>query len=60
MNMSEKLLVLAFEWAEVSAQGWTIHRRAVSTAYYAVFHALARLCAGEFVGKGRDAQGSKN
>jgi hypothetical protein len=29
-------------------------RRAVSTAYYAVFHALARQCADRFVGTGHN------
>lgn len=47
--MIERLLLLAEEWAR-DGNGLTIKRRAVSTAYYAVFHALARLCADELLG----------
>ena len=49
MTMVERLLELANTLAEDGAYSLTLKRRAVSTAYYAVFHALARLCADEFV-----------
>ena len=50
MTMVERLLALAEELAEKSGRGLTLKRRAVSTAYYAVFHALAGLCADELLG----------
>lgn len=50
MTMIERLLALAEELAEKSSRSPTLRRRAVSTAYYAVFHALAELCASELLG----------
>ena len=50
MTMVERLLALANELAEKSPGSLTLKRRAVSTAYYAVFHALAELCTGELLG----------
>jgi hypothetical protein len=50
MTMVERLLALAEELAENSGKSLTLRRRAVSTAYYAVFHALAKLCAHELLG----------
>lgn len=51
MTMVERLMALAEELAEKSGRGLTLKRRAVSTAYYAVFHALAGLCADELLGR---------
>lgn len=48
--MIERLLVLAESLANDGARSLTLKRRAVSTAYYAVFHALAQLCADEVSG----------
>lgn len=50
MTMIERLLALAEELAEKSGRSPTLRRRAVSTAYYALFHALAELCAQELLG----------
>jgi hypothetical protein len=50
MTMIERLLALANELAENSAGSLTLKRRAVSTACYAVFRALAELCTGELLG----------
>jgi uncharacterized protein (UPF0332 family) len=50
MTMTERLLALAEQLAETSGKSLTLKRRAVSTAYYAVFHALAQLCADELLG----------
>ncbi len=50
MTMIERLLALAEELAAKSERSPTLRRRAVSTAYYAVFHALAELCADELLG----------
>ena len=50
MTMIERLMALAEELAEKSDRSPTLRRRAVSTAYYAVFHALAELCANELLG----------
>ncbi len=50
MTMIERLLALAEELAEKSTGSPTLRRRAVSTAYYALFHALAELCAQELLG----------
>jgi hypothetical protein len=50
MTMIERLLALAEELAEKSSRSPTLRRRAVSTAYYAVFHTLAELCADELIG----------
>lgn len=47
MTMAERLLLLANELAKQSGKGQALKRRSVSTAYYAVFHALAKLCARE-------------
>ncbi|WP_375413393.1 hypothetical protein [uncultured Bradyrhizobium sp.] len=49
MTMIERLLELANTLAENGAHSLTLKRRAVSTAYYAVFHALAKLCADELL-----------
>jgi uncharacterized protein (UPF0332 family) len=54
MTMVERLLALAEELAERSGKSLTLKRRAVSTAYYAVFHTLAKLCADELLGAGSD------
>jgi uncharacterized protein (UPF0332 family) len=56
MTMVERLLALAEELAEKSGKSLTLKRRAVSTAYYAVFHTLAKLCADELLGSGSDAR----
>jgi hypothetical protein len=54
MTMVEHLLALAEELADNPAKSLTVRRRAVSTAYYAVFHALAGLCASEVLGNETD------
>lgn len=56
MTMIESLLALAEQLAETSGKSLTLKRRAVSTAYYAVFHALAQLCADELLGYSSDRQ----
>jgi hypothetical protein len=56
MTMVERLLALAEELADDSGKSLTLRRRAVSTAYYAVFHALAKLCANELVGARTDVR----
>ena len=56
MTMIERLLALAEQLAETSGKSLTLKRRAVSTAYYAVFHALAQLCADELLGHSFDRQ----
>lgn len=56
MTMIERLLVLAQTLAEDGAHSLTLKRRAVSTAYYAVFHALAKLCADEFLEDSRSRE----
>jgi hypothetical protein len=43
-------LALAEELATSPEKSLTLKRGAVSTAYYAVFHALAQLCANELLG----------
>jgi uncharacterized protein (UPF0332 family) len=45
------MLSLADKLREDGARSATLKRRSVSTAYYAVFHALARCCADELLGK---------
>jgi hypothetical protein len=55
MIMIERLLSLAEELADASDGSLTVKRRAVSTAYYAVFHALAELCADQVIGNRTDA-----
>lgn len=52
MTMVERLLWLADDLSRKSVElrSAALQRRAVSTAYYAVFHALARLCAAELLG----------
>jgi hypothetical protein len=54
MTMVERLIWLADDLSRKSVElrSATLQRRAVSTAYYAVFHALARLCAAELLGGG--------
>ena len=49
MTLVERLLWLATELATNDANSSTVRRRAVSTAYYAVFHAFADVCAREFL-----------
>ena len=56
MTMIERLLALAENRAETSGRSLTVKRRAVSTAYYAVFHALAELCADELLGVQSDVR----
>ncbi len=51
MTMVEKLLWLARDIAARGTRSNVLKRRAVSTAYYAVFHALARLCTSELLGR---------
>jgi hypothetical protein len=51
MTMTERLLALAEELAKSLERSLTLKRRAVSTAYYAVFHALAQVCADELLGR---------
>jgi hypothetical protein len=50
MSMVQSLLRLADDTAKNGAQNATFKRRAVSAAYYAVFHAVAELCAREILG----------
>lgn len=50
MSMVESLLRLADDTAKNGAQNAAVKRRAVSTAYYAVFHAVAEMCAREMLG----------
>lgn len=54
MTMPERLLWLSEELARQSREikSATVERRAVSTAYYAVFHAITSLCAAELLGAG--------
>ncbi len=56
MTMIERLLALAEELAKTAGNSLTLKRRAVSTAYYAVFHALAKLCADELLGDRSDTR----
>jgi len=49
MTMAERLLALAEDMALRGAHSLTAKRRAVSTAYYAVFHEIASLCADEIL-----------
>jgi hypothetical protein len=49
MTMAERLLWLAQETARMGAHSLTLKRRAVSDAYYAVFHAIAAACASELL-----------
>lgn len=53
MSMVQSLLRLADETARNGAKNATFKRRAVSTAYYAVFHAVAEICAREMLGGAR-------
>lgn len=50
--MKSELLALAQELTECRVEGLeeASRRRAAATAYYAVFHALAEMCADRFVG----------
>ena len=48
-----KLILCALTYLRDSRRDAMGDRRAVSTAYYAVFHALAQLCADEFMTKSR-------
>jgi uncharacterized protein (UPF0332 family) len=50
-TMVELLLSLADDLQSRGVRNSAFRRRAVSTAYYSVFHALARLCADELIGK---------
>ncbi|HEY8162720.1 MAG: hypothetical protein ACR650_04110 [Methylocystis sp.] len=59
MDMIQRHLEYADQWVR-NGHGLTIKRRAVSTAYYAVFHALARLCADELLGSERETRNSKD
>lgn len=54
MTMVERLLWLAGELGRQSREvkSSAVARRAVSTAYYAVFHAVTDLCASELLGSG--------
>ncbi|MFO1101701.1 MAG: hypothetical protein U1E20_02215 [Methylocystis sp.] len=47
--MDDGLLTLASETAGLGRRNSPLKRRAVSTAYYAVFHAVAKLCADELL-----------
>lgn len=53
MKYHEGLLELAESLAIEGARSRAMKRRAVSTAYYAAFHALVRLCADELAGIAR-------
>jgi hypothetical protein len=53
MTMVQSLLRLADDTAKGGPQNATFKRPAVSTAYYAVFHAVAELCAREILGGAR-------
>jgi uncharacterized protein (UPF0332 family) len=50
MSMVQSLLRLADDTARNGARNATFKRRAVSTAYYALFHAIAEMCARELLG----------
>ena len=54
MTMVERLLWLAEELSRQSREikSAAVERRAVSTAYYAVLHAITTLCASELLGSG--------
>jgi|SRR5947209_1126070 hypothetical protein len=58
MTMAERLLWLAEDMAKRGAHSLTAKRRAVSTAYYAVFHAIASLCVREIL-PGEDKQSAE-
>ncbi|MGA8170717.1 MAG: hypothetical protein WB816_07790 [Methylocystis sp.] len=62
MTMSGHLLHLADELTRGSSSGGkedsTRRRRAVSTAYYAVFHELTRMCADELLGGDDETRGT--
>jgi uncharacterized protein (UPF0332 family) len=60
MTMVERLLWLAEDLnrRSIELRSPTIERRAVSTAYYAVFHALMSLCAKELLGVDGDTRKS--
>lgn len=44
-TMTARLLRLADDLVEQGRQSSALRRRAISTAYYAVFHAIAKVCA---------------
>jgi uncharacterized protein (UPF0332 family) len=52
-STAERLLRHAEDTAESAGNSSILKRRAVSTAYYAVFHAIAKICAREFLPKAR-------
>lgn len=51
--MVERMLALADQLIDVGARSSALKRRAVSTAYYATFHSIARSCADELIGGDR-------
>lgn len=53
--IEQRLLAVAIELSRKTGRRprEAFMRRAVSTAYYAVFHALSRMCADELIGGGR-------
>ncbi len=51
--MVDRLLAAAQELVASKPRSAAFRRRAVSTAYYAVFHALAKSCAGTLIPDGR-------
>lgn len=53
--IEQRLLIVADELCRKTGRRprEAFMRRAVSTAYYAVFHALARMCADELIGGGK-------
>lgn len=59
MTMIERLLALAEQLAETSGKSLALKRRAVSTAYSAVFHALAQLYADELLGHTSDRRSTE-
>ena len=50
MTLALNFLALAEGLSKNDERRQSIRRRAVSTAYYSVFHRLAQLCAAEFIG----------
>ena len=52
MSLARSFLVLAEDLSENGKPRNSVRRRAISTAYYAVFHRLAQICAAEFIGSG--------
>lgn len=50
MTLARNFLALAEDLSRNDSGRQSIRRRAISTAYYAIFHRLAQLCVAEFIG----------